>query len=163
MGLTLQFVPHIEIEGMSSLGRIRKLLNAVKEDKIVLLEGRLKKEEEAELIKTTMEEINAEFKGIELAVIYPESQNAAAFHELKQSFINIILGDRQGLTIIGPASIVKEIKKDPGKIQLFTSEPKKKAKAKPKKKEIKEERLDQCPTNAYDAENFTQMVILHFY
>jgi len=137
MGLTLQFVPHIEIEGMSSLGRIRKLLNAVKEDKIVLLEGRLKKEEEAELIKTTMEEINAEFKGIELAVIYPESQNAAAFHKLKQSFINIILGDRQGLTIIGPASIVKEIKKDPGKIQLFTSEPKKKAKAKPKKKKSK--------------------------
>lgn len=138
MGLTLQFVPYVEIESLSSLGRIRKLLNAVKENKIVLLEGRLKKEEETELIKTTMEEINAEFKGIELAVIYPEAQNAAAFRKIKQGFINMLLGDRQGLTILGPASIVKEIKKDPGKIQLFTDDAvntkKKTTKKKSKKK-----------------------------
>ena len=138
MVLTLQFVPYMEIENLSSLGRIRKLLNSVKEDKIVLLEGRLKKEEEAELIKTTMEEINAEFKGIELAVIYPESQNFAFFRKMKQHFINALLGDRQGLTIIGPASVVKEIKKDPNKIQLFTTETKaKRPKKKAKKKKAK--------------------------
>lgn len=137
MGLTLQFVPYIEIENLSSLGRIRKLLNAVKEDKIVLLEGRLKKEEETELIKTTMEEINSEFKGIELAVIYPEAQNFAFFKKMKQQFINMLLGDRQGLTIIGPASIVKEIKKDPNKIQLFTTETKSKKPKKKKKKKRK--------------------------
>jgi len=129
MSLTLQFIPYIEIENLSSLGRIRKILNSVKENKIVLLEGRLKKSEEAELIKTTMEEINAEFKGIELAVIYPESQNMDTFKKLKMSFVNMLLGDRSGLTIIGPASIVKEIKKDPNKIQLFTKE----VKSKPKK------------------------------
>ncbi|MBU2561853.1 MAG: DUF2073 domain-containing protein [Nanoarchaeota archaeon] len=122
MGLTLQFIPYMEIENLSSIGRIRKLLNAVKEDKIVLLEGRLKKEEETELIKTTMEEINAEFRGIELAVVYPAAHNMVAFKKLKQQFINMLLGDRQGLTIIGPASIVKEIKKDPNKIQLFTTD-----------------------------------------
>ncbi len=133
MGLTLQFVPYAEIETLSSLGRIRKLLNAVKEDKIVLLEGRLRKEEETELIKTTMEEINAEFKGIELAVIYPESRNFAFFRKMKQQFINMLLGDRQGLTIVGPASVVKEIKKDPNKIQLFTSDTKKRAKPKKSK------------------------------
>jgi len=132
MSLTLQFVPYAEIENLSSLGRIRKLLNAVKEGKIVLLEGRLKKEEETELIKTTMEEINSEFKGIELAVIYPEAHNLDMFKKLKVQFINAILGDRRGLTILGPASIVKEIKKDPNKIQLFTTEssPKKSRKKK---------------------------------
>jgi hypothetical protein len=129
MGLTLQFMPYVEIESLSSLGRIKKLLNVVKEDRIVLLEGRLKKEEEAELIKTTMEEINAEFKGIELAVIYPESHNLDALRKIRYNLINVLLGDRQGLTIVGPASIVKEIKKDPNKIQLFTEE-----KRKPKKK-----------------------------
>jgi hypothetical protein len=134
MGLTLQFVPYVEIENLSSLGRIRKLLNAVKEDKIVLLEGRLKKEEETELIKTTMEEINSDFKGIELAVIYPESQNVAFFRKMRQHFINMLLGDRQGLTIIGPASVVKEIKKDPNKIQLFTTDTKGKAKKGKKKR-----------------------------
>ncbi|NQU79852.1 DUF2073 domain-containing protein [Candidatus Woesearchaeota archaeon] len=134
MGLTLQFVPYFEIEKLSSLGRIRKLLNAVKEGNIVLLEGRLTKEEEAELIKTTMEEINSDFKGIELAVIYPESHNVDFFKKMKQQLFNAILGDRQGLTILGPASIVKEIKKDPNKIQLFTSDPKSSGRRKKKRR-----------------------------
>ncbi len=34
----------------------------------------------------------------------------------------MVLGDRQGMTIIGPANVVKEIKQDPDKIQLFTKE-----------------------------------------
>lgn len=119
--LTLQFVPYSSIEGMSSLGRIKKLLKIAKEKKIVLLQGRLKKEEEAELIKTTMEEINEEFKGIELAIIYPENEKTShVLKNIRSKFFSMLLGNRQGLTIIGPASIVKEIKKDPNKIQLFT-------------------------------------------
>jgi len=129
MGLTLQFIPYNEIEELSSLGRIKKLLKIAKENKIVLLEGRLKKEEEAELIKTTMEEINEEFKGIELGVIYPDKGEGALLSRLKGGFAKVLLGDRIGITIIGPASIVKEIKKDPNKIELFTTTPKK-----PKKK-----------------------------
>ena len=46
--LTLQFVPYSDINHLSSIGKIRKLLNLAKENKIVLLEGRLEKEEEAE-------------------------------------------------------------------------------------------------------------------
>ncbi|MDO8741079.1 MAG: DUF2073 domain-containing protein [Candidatus Woesearchaeota archaeon] len=124
--LTLQIVPYGEIANLSSLGRIRKLLNIAKENKIVLLQGRLKKEEEAELIKATMEEINADFKGIELAVINPEEKKAAMLDKVKLGLANVLLGDRQGLTVIGPANIVKEIKKDPDKIQLFTQDLKKK-------------------------------------
>jgi len=120
--LTLQFVPYSEIEYISSVGRIRKLLNIAKENRIVLLEGRLKKEEETELIKATMEEINKDFKGIELSVIYPNKKETDLFKRLKRNFVNMLLGDRQGLTIIGPASVVREIKKDPDKIQLFTEE-----------------------------------------
>ena len=74
--VTLQFVPYTEIEELTSVGRIRKLLTIAKQNKIVLLQGRLSKEEEAELIKTTMEEINKEFKGIELAVIDPSQSEA---------------------------------------------------------------------------------------
>ena len=105
---------------MSSVGRIRKLLKIAKEGNIVLLEGRLKKEEEVELIKTTMEEINDEFQGIELGVIYPEKSTGDAIHRVKSSIVNMMMGDRLGLTIVGPASVVKEIKKDPNKIQLLT-------------------------------------------
>jgi len=123
--VTLQLLPYTEIEGLSSVGRIRKLLNIAKQDKIVLLQGRLKREEETELIKVTMEEINKEFKGIELAVIHPANSTLTGFQKIKNDMISAVLGDRQGLTIIGPASVVKEIKKDPNKIELLTSEKRK--------------------------------------
>ncbi len=127
--LTLQYVPYHEIQGLSSVGRIRKLLNMVaKENKIVLLEGRLKKEEEAELIKATMEEINQSFKGIELAVINPSAQGSVIFGKFRSNLFNMLLGDRQGFTIIGPASVVKNIKKDPDKLQLLLSENRRKRK-----------------------------------
>jgi len=117
--LTLQFIPHLEIEQLSSQERLSKLIKLVKQEKIVLLEGRLKQEEETDLIRKTMEEISGNFKGIELSVIYPDSKSSDFFTKLRQSLLNIILGDRQGMTIIGPASIIKEIRQDPDKIELF--------------------------------------------
>lgn len=129
--LTLQFVPYSEMEDIGSARRVKKLIDIVKENKIVLLEGRLKKEEETDLIEITMEEIDDKFKGIELAVINPESKDTAFFKKAKSGFINLLLGNRSGFTIIGPATIIKEIKKDPDKIQLFTKDtPTKKKKKK---------------------------------
>jgi len=47
---------------------------------------------------------------------------------MRNNFFGMLLGDRQGLTVIGPATIVKEIKKDPNKIELLTKEGKGKKK-----------------------------------
>ena len=126
MNLTLQFVPHVDIEFLKSEERINKLLKLVKADKIILLEGRLRSQEEAELIRRTMEEIDDKFSGIELSVIYPEHKNLAFFQRLKLAFVNMVVGNRQGMTIIGPANVVEEIKQDPEKIELFTRNPRKK-------------------------------------
>ena len=126
--LTLQFVPYEEIEGLTSNERIRKLLGMVKDERIVVLEGRLRKEEETALIKRTMEEINDRFKGIELSVVYPERRKGTLGRMLKNNITDMLLGQRQGLTVLGPASLIKEIKKDPDKIQLFTQEKKGKKK-----------------------------------
>jgi len=123
--VTIQFVPYTDIENLSGLGRIRKLLNIAKTNKIVLLQGRLKKEEEVELIKTTMEEIDKKFKGIELAVINPSQTAKDDLQKFKYGFLNMFFGETQGLTIIGPSSIIKSIKKDPNKIELLTKEAKK--------------------------------------
>ncbi|HIH38195.1 TPA: DUF2073 domain-containing protein [Candidatus Woesearchaeota archaeon] len=131
--LTLEVIPYQEIEHLSSVGRIRKLLNSAKEDKIVLLQGRLKKEEEAELIRATMEEINDEFKGIELAVIDPGNENVAGLQKFTKVIYDKILGDRTGLTVIGPASIIKQVKKDPKKIQLLMQEGNNKKRVKKKR------------------------------
>ncbi len=121
--VTFQFIPYQEIHPLSSVKRINKLLNIVKEDKIVIMEGRLTKEEEADLIEITMEEISPKFRGIELSVVYPDiKQQQDALQKIRGTFTNLLLGNRQGLTIIGPASIVKRIEKNPDKIELFTRE-----------------------------------------
>jgi len=133
--LTLEIVPYKEIESLSSIGKIRKLLNIARENKIVLLEGRLKREEEAELIKTTMEEIDDDFKGIEMAVIQPDvGDDANVLNKIRSNMANMLLGNRTGLTVIGPASVVKAVKKDPTKIQLLTQNNKKGKKRKKARK-----------------------------
>jgi hypothetical protein len=132
--LTLQFVPYSEIEALNSSKRIKKLLGIVKDNNIVLLEGRLRKSEETDLIKKTMEEISEDFKGIELGVIFPDKKEMKFLSMLKDKFIKMMLGDRQGFTVIGPATIVKEIKQDPGKLQLLTqNEPRSRKKERKKK------------------------------
>ncbi|MDO8510720.1 MAG: DUF2073 domain-containing protein [Nanoarchaeota archaeon] len=120
--VTFKFVPYYEIEGLSSAKRVNKLLKIVKEDKIVIMEGRLRKQEEADLIEITMEEISPKFKGIELSVIYPDKDKQDIRQKLRGMMASTILGDRQGLTIVGPASIVKKIENNPDKIELFTRE-----------------------------------------
>ncbi len=128
--VTFQFIPYHEIDGLTSAKRVNKLLNIVKQNKIVLLEGRLRKEEETDLIEITMEEINNKFKGIELSVIYPDKDKFSGLKRVKQGFVNALLGDRQGMTIIGPASIVKKIEQNPNKIELFIQETRKRSKRK---------------------------------
>jgi len=113
---------------MDSETRIKELLEIVKQDKIVLLEGKLKETEEAELIRRTMEEITENFTGIELGVINPDAKDKSFHKKIKSIMVKLLLGDREGFTIIGPANIIKEIKKDPNKIQLYTKEFSKKSK-----------------------------------
>jgi hypothetical protein len=120
--VTFQFIPYHDIENLTSAKRVNKLLNIVKDERIVIMEGRLRKEEETDLIEITMEEISSKFKGIELSVIYPDKSKQDAMQKVKGMFASILLGNRQGLTIIGPASIVKKIEKNPDKIELFTQE-----------------------------------------
>ena len=102
-----------------------------KQDKIILLQGRLDKEEEAELIKATMEEINKEFKGIELAVMDSLDNGAlTGFDRLKGGVANMLLGNRGGLTLVGPANVVKKVKKNPKKLQFMIEESKKRTRKK---------------------------------
>lgn len=117
--LTLEFVPYNQLEHLSSEKKIRKLLKIVKENKIVLMEGKLKDEEEKNLISDTMKEISGSFKGIEIATINPSKDYSNFLDTIRYGLYNMLLGKRRGLTVIGPATIVKEIRKDPNKVQLL--------------------------------------------
>ncbi len=119
-GLTIQFVPYTEIETLKSGERIKKLLNIILGNKLIILQGKLRSEEEARLIEDTMAMVGhvKDFKGIELAVILPNSENLSLMAKFKHGLARA-LGAQDAITIIGPASIVREIKRDPKKIEIL--------------------------------------------
>jgi len=119
-GLTLQFIPFSEIHHLDSGERIRKILNVILGNRIIVLQGRLRPEEETRLIEDTMAMIGhvKGFKGIELAVI-GANNNVSFFGRMALGMAKALAGDTSAMTIIGPASIVKEIKRDPRKIELM--------------------------------------------
>ncbi|RME55000.1 DUF2073 domain-containing protein [Candidatus Woesearchaeota archaeon] len=118
--LTFQFVPFAEMANLNSEQRISKLIEIVKKNKIILMQGRLRPSEEAGLIQKTMELISKDFKGIELCTVYPEAKNEKFFSQVKHLLLRVLIGQTEGLTIIGPATIIKEIKRNPDKIELLT-------------------------------------------
>jgi hypothetical protein len=118
--LTIEFVPYSEIENLNSDKRIDKLLDIVKQNKIVLMQGRLQPEEETLLISETMAQIKKSFKGVEICTIYPEEKNLQFFNKFKKEMVKFLIGHRDGVTIIGPSNIVKEIRRNPNKVELFT-------------------------------------------
>ena len=120
-GFSIQFMPYSEISGLDSSERIKKILSIIFGGNILILQGRLKADEETRLIEDTMAMVGhvKNFKGIELAVI-SGSNEEGFFKKMKMGFANILTGgDLGAVTIIGPATIVKEIKRNPKKIELM--------------------------------------------
>ncbi|MFA7707840.1 MAG: DUF2073 domain-containing protein [Candidatus Pacearchaeota archaeon] len=119
-GVTLHFMPYSEIAGLESIERIKKLLKIILNHKVVILQGRLTAEEETRLIEDTMIMIGniSGFKGVELAVI-EQGDNLTAMQKIKFGIAKAITGQQNALTIIGPATIVKEMKKDPKKLEVM--------------------------------------------
>jgi len=120
-GLSLHVIPFSEVEPLGISERVKKLLNLVLGNKIVILHGRLRAEEEARLIEDTMALVDhiKNFKGIELAVIEPDLKERSIFVKMKYGISKRLVGDNSALTVIGPASVIKDIKRDPKKLELM--------------------------------------------
>jgi len=118
--LTIQFMPYNEIDNLKSGERIKRLLKIILENKIIVLQGKLKPEEEARLIEDTMAMIGhiKGFKGVELSVLSPKTKGSI-FSGMKSGVARFLVGDRESITLIGPATLVREMKKDPSKIELL--------------------------------------------
>ena len=129
--VTLQIIPFSKLAGMDAQEKIDSILQIVKKDNIVLLEGKLAEREETTLITKSMEGIDDSFRGIEFA--YIESSTSSGFKKnFREFLLKLFLGNVGGFTVVGPAKIVKEIKKDPDKIQLYTQNQKRSRKTKKK-------------------------------
>ncbi|RLG19956.1 hypothetical protein DRN67_01245 [Candidatus Micrarchaeota archaeon] len=110
---------HIEFVSSSVLDREGEnktdyILDNVREDRILVLENPLSREEEKNLIKETMKLVGPKFPGIEVSTLGGDSDG------LKASIIRILGGKSRGLTVIGPSKLIKQIKKNPTSIHLFT-------------------------------------------
>lgn len=120
-GFSIQFLPYSEIRSLDSNERIKKILSIVLGNNIILLQGRLRPEEEARLIGDTMAMIGhvKNFRGIELAVVEGNG-NEGILGKMRRGLVKRIAGgDLGAVTIIGPATVVKEIKRNPKKIELL--------------------------------------------
>ena len=120
-GLSLHIMPFSEIRELSIMDRVKKILKLVLGNKVVILQGRLRPEEEIRLIEDTMAMVDhiKNFKGIELAVIDPDMDNESLFFKFRKGLAKTLVGDNNAITVIGPASVVKEIKRDPKKIEVL--------------------------------------------
>ncbi|MDD5699822.1 MAG: DUF2073 domain-containing protein [Candidatus Nanoarchaeia archaeon] len=120
-GFSIQFLPYSEIRGLNSDDRIKKILDIILGNNILILQGRLLPNEETRLIGDTMAMIGhvKSFKGVELAVVSGNGQGGI-FSKMGRGLANALAGgDFSAITIVGPATIVKEIKRNPKKIELF--------------------------------------------
>ena len=120
-GFSIQFLPYSDIRYLDSNERIKKILGIVLGNNIIILQGKLNPEEETRLIGDTMAMIGhvKNFKGIELAVIAGNGDEGF-MARFKKGLANALAGgDLGAVTIIGPATVVKEIKKNPKKIELL--------------------------------------------
>ena len=122
-GLSLHVIPFSEVQSLGIAERVKKILNLVLGNKIVILHGRLRPEEEARLIEDTMALVDhvKNFKGIELAVIEPDLRERGVFVKMRYGMAKRLVGDNSALTVIGPASVIKDIKRDPKKLELWLS------------------------------------------
>jgi len=120
-GFSIQFLRYSDIKDLDTDKRMRKILGIILQNNILLLQGKLKPEEETRLIGDSMNLIGHvnNFRGIELAVI-GNGDNLGILSKMKLGLIKALSGGEiNAITIVGPASIVKEIKKNPKKIELF--------------------------------------------
>ncbi len=116
--MKFQILSYEIMKGLSSKEKIDKILDFSKKGDIILLEGRLSVKEETELYARTMEIVDKNFKGIDVAYL-DSFKDKNLFDKLKNSIVKFLLKDRLGITVIGPSKVVKDIKMDPKKIEIL--------------------------------------------
>ncbi len=115
-GIQMDLISEDKLEGMTSMEKVRLILDEVKNGKILVLEKGLTPSEQNKLIELTMVEITPDnFSGIEIES-YPVKHG--------NKLLDKLLGKtslKTRLTVIGPADQLKTIKKDRDKISALVS------------------------------------------
>jgi len=118
-GVQIDIIGADRIEGLTSMEKIRMILDGVRDGNIVVLEQGLEPDEQSRLIEVTMAEISpdyGEFNGIEIET-YPKTGGDDS------GFIGRLMGSESTppLTVIGPADQIQTLHKDETLISALVS------------------------------------------
>jgi hypothetical protein len=114
-GININLISIERLTNLSSRDKIRFILHEVKRGNVLVLERGLTAEEEAELIKTTMSNIDQDtFIGIEMQSYSQEDVK-------KGSWLSKLLRRKQPprMSVIGPADLLRTVHKDGNMIQAM--------------------------------------------
>lgn len=116
-GVQIDLISEDRLDNMTSMEKVRLILENVKEGTIVVLEKGLDPEEQSTLIEYTMMEISPDgFSGIEMET-YPAKEG----HE---GLFARLFGKKKGerrLTVIGPANQMRMLKTEADFISAFVT------------------------------------------
>jgi hypothetical protein len=116
-GVQIDLISEERLSKLTSMEKIRMILDDVRQGTIVILEKGLEPEEQSTLIEMTMREILPDgFNGIEIES-YPSKDESPTF--LRKLMGKTSSGSR--LTVIGPANQLRMIKKDKDIISAWIS------------------------------------------
>jgi len=100
--------------------KLSQIFNELKDSTILLIDAKLSAQEEAKIIEETMKKVSGKFSGIELSSLeMHDGDMATHFDKIKNILLETITGKKRGMTIMGPAKIVRKIEKDPEDLLLY--------------------------------------------
>jgi len=119
-GVQIDLISADRLEKMTTMEKIRLILDDVIEGNIVVLEKGLTPDEQSKLIEITMLEITPDgFSGIEMETYSPKDAGSSG-----GGLFGRLLGKKSPgtrMTVIGPANQMKTIKKDKDLISAWVS------------------------------------------
>jgi hypothetical protein len=114
----LEFIPFEILRKMSLEQQVKFIIKKTKDSKILIFDSQLTAQEEAKLISETMKHIDRKFSGIEICSLHMD-KNESFVDKAKSFIFKTLTGKMRGTSIIGPAKIIKQIKRDPEKISIL--------------------------------------------
>ncbi|MCD6403253.1 MAG: DUF2073 domain-containing protein [Candidatus Aenigmarchaeota archaeon] len=136
MRLEMDFISSEAFAKKSMEERVKYIISNVKKNKIIVIGGTLPPKEEMKLVEETMKRIDEKFPGIEVCSLKKEE---SGYKAVFQKFVESIPRDKiakilswitkkeikwenslkDGITLIGPSTIIKKIKREKGYFKVL--------------------------------------------
>jgi hypothetical protein len=114
----LEFIPFEALKKMDLEQQVKFIIKKTKDNKILIFDSQLTAQEEAKLISETMKHIDKKFSGIEICSLHKDSTESLV-DKAKSFIFKTLTGKMRGTSIVGPAKIIKQIKRDPESISIL--------------------------------------------